>query len=190
MVGGNSWWACAGQVTQNSLPSESSSTIHREPRSLRASAAVAPAAVPGTRGHIEMYPVLRALALRHLEKQQPGADSVGVDDRGNVGPALLGDARCPAADNPYWIVRTGEGPGIDGGLVLRQGPEPAADNPVSAFVITVDVEDLDKTVAAVEQSGGTVALPRQPVPGVGWLAYLKDTEGNIFGAMQSDEAAR
>ena len=71
----------------------------------------------------------------------------------------------------------------------RRGPEPAPDNPVSAFVITLDVADLDKTVTTIEQAGGTVALPRQPIPGVGWLAYFKDTEGNIFGAMQSDKTA-
>lgn len=90
----------------------------------------------------------------------------------------------------YWLVKTGEGPGIDGVLVLRQGPEPAPDNPVSAFVITVDVEDLSGTLAAVEQAGGTVALPRHPVPGIGWLAYVNDTEGNLVGVMQSDESAR
>jgi predicted enzyme related to lactoylglutathione lyase len=28
-----------------------------------------------------------------------------------------------------------------------------------------------------------------PIPGMGWLAYVKDTEGNIFGMMQSDPAA-
>lgn len=28
-----------------------------------------------------------------------------------------------------------------------------------------------------------------PVPGVGWLAYCKDTEGNIFGMMQPDTKA-
>ena len=28
-----------------------------------------------------------------------------------------------------------------------------------------------------------------PVPGVGWLAYCKDTEGNVFGMMQTDPTA-
>jgi len=35
-----------------------------------------------------------------------------------------------------------------------------------------------------------VALEKMPVPGVGWLAYLKDPEGNIFGIMQNDPAAK
>jgi predicted enzyme related to lactoylglutathione lyase len=29
-----------------------------------------------------------------------------------------------------------------------------------------------------------------PIPTVGWLAYAKDTEGNLFGMMQMDEAAK
>jgi predicted enzyme related to lactoylglutathione lyase len=29
-----------------------------------------------------------------------------------------------------------------------------------------------------------------PIPGVGWLAYLKDTEGNIFGISSSDPGAK
>jgi predicted enzyme related to lactoylglutathione lyase len=29
-----------------------------------------------------------------------------------------------------------------------------------------------------------------PIPGVAWLAYGKDTEGNIFGMIQNDPAAR
>jgi len=29
-----------------------------------------------------------------------------------------------------------------------------------------------------------------PIPGIGWLAYLKDTEGNTFGVMRSDSSAK
>jgi predicted enzyme related to lactoylglutathione lyase len=29
-----------------------------------------------------------------------------------------------------------------------------------------------------------------PIPGLGWLAYYKDTEGNIFGMMQPDPNAK
>lgn len=29
-------------------------------------------------------------------------------------------------------------------------------------------------------------MPKMPIPGMGWLAYYKDTEGNIFSMMQSD----
>lgn len=92
---------------------------------------------------------------------------------------------------PYWLVATGpEGePGIDGGLVPRRGAPPAEGQPVNAFVCTVAVEALDPTVERAIGLGGTVALPKMPVPGVGWLAYIKDPDGNILGLMQSDPAA-
>ncbi len=93
---------------------------------------------------------------------------------------------------PYWLVRTGaEGtPGIDGGLLLRHGAAPAPGAPVSAFICTMDVADVDASVAQGTSLGGTVALPKMAVPGVGWLAYLLDTEGNIFGMMQNDPNAK
>ena len=89
----------------------------------------------------------------------------------------------------YWLIRTGpsEEPGIDGGLIRRRGEIDG--QAVIAYVCTIDVESLDETLAAVIAQGGTPALPRMPIPGVGWLAYAKDTEGNIFGMMQSDPQA-
>ena len=38
-------------------------------------------------------------------------------------------------------------------------------------------------------AGGSIAVPKMAVPGIGWLAYVKDTEGNILGVMQADSAA-
>ena len=92
---------------------------------------------------------------------------------------------------PYWMVRTGESPapGIDGGMVLRRGAPPTEGQAVNAFVCTVDVADLDASVAKATSGGGTIAVPRMPIPGVGWLAYVKDPEGNILGLMQTDESA-
>ncbi len=92
----------------------------------------------------------------------------------------------------YWMIHTGpdDQPGINGGLMPRRGDLPAAMAPVNAFVITVDVDDVDACVARAKSAGGSVALPKMAVPGIGWLAYLKDPDGNIFGAMQTDlEAA-
>jgi predicted enzyme related to lactoylglutathione lyase len=53
----------------------------------------------------------------------------------------------------------------------------------------VGVDNLDLTTKRVAESGGTIAVPRMPVRGVGWLAYCKDPDGNIFGVMQSDSNA-
>ncbi len=90
----------------------------------------------------------------------------------------------------YWLVKTGaEGPGIDGGLVRRMGPPPAEGAAVNAFVCTIEVRDVDETLARATALGGTIALPKMPVPGVGWLAYLKDPDGTILGVHQPDPTA-
>ena len=92
---------------------------------------------------------------------------------------------------PYWLITTGpDGTlGINGGLLKRPCPLSGTDG-VIAYVCTVDVDDLDKVLARGLELGGVVALPKMPIPGVGWLAYLKDTEGNVFGLMQPDPGAK
>lgn len=55
---------------------------------------------------------------------------------------------------------------------------------------TVEVPSLDEALRRVQQHGGAIAVPKMPIPGVGWLAYCTDTESNTFGIMQPDEAAR
>ena len=91
----------------------------------------------------------------------------------------------------YWLITTGPAnePGINGGLVRRRGAAPTEGQAVNAFVCTVDVPSVDATLAALADAGGTMALPKAAIPGVGWLAYVKDPDGNIVGIMQADPAA-
>jgi predicted enzyme related to lactoylglutathione lyase len=91
----------------------------------------------------------------------------------------------------YWVVVTGPDgtPGINGGLMKRQHPISGNDG-VIAYVCTVDVDNLDRFTAKAQQLGAPVALPKMPIPGIGWLAYMKDTEGNVFGMMQADANAK
>ena len=89
----------------------------------------------------------------------------------------------------YRVITTGsEGPGINGGMVRRRGDPPTGGEPVNAWMCTVDVEDVDAAVARAEANGGTVALPKMVIPGVGWLAYVRDCEGNILGMMQNERS--
>jgi predicted enzyme related to lactoylglutathione lyase len=83
----------------------------------------------------------------------------------------------------YWLVQTGTGPGIDGALTRRTHDMPEVVN-------TIGVASVDEAVANVTRHGGKVIKPKMPVPGVGYLAYCQDTEGNTFGVMQSDERVR
>ncbi len=89
----------------------------------------------------------------------------------------------------YWSITTGDAPeeGINGGLVTRKGPAPdTGPSPVNAFIGTVKVEDLAATLAKVEFLGGRVVVPSTAIPNVGWLAYMRDKEGNIVGLSQMD----
>jgi predicted enzyme related to lactoylglutathione lyase len=90
----------------------------------------------------------------------------------------------------YWLIKTGPAsePGIDGGLIRRQGPIDGT--AVIAYVCTAQVPNVDEYVGKITQAGGSIVVPKMPIPGVGWLAYAKDTQGNIFGIMQPDAQAK
>ena len=91
----------------------------------------------------------------------------------------------------YWLIKTGESdqPGIDGGLLKRMGQPPTDGQAVNAYVCTVLSSGLDADVTQSLSNGGSIAVPKMAIPGMGWLAYVKDTEGNIFGVMQEDATA-
>jgi len=83
----------------------------------------------------------------------------------------------------YWLVKTGEEgePGIDGAIMPRMGQ--------GTTYNTVDVRSVDEYVQKIVAAGGQVVSPKQAVPGVGYFAYVADTEGNVFGVMQDDPNA-
>jgi uncharacterized protein len=92
----------------------------------------------------------------------------------------------------YWVIKTGEAatPGIDGGLMPRKGSPPIAMQSVNAYVCTMGVDNLDSSLKRLAKLGTAVVVPKMPIPGIGWLAYAHDTEGNIFGMLQPDSAAK
>lgn len=93
-------------------------------------------------------------------------------------------------EQEYWHITTGEtGPGIDGGLWKRRHAEPPTDAGVNAYTCTISIENIDETLEKIKASDGTVAIEKQQIPHVGWLAYCKDTEGNMFGIVQSESPA-
>ena len=85
----------------------------------------------------------------------------------------------------YWLIKTGKEnePGIDGGLEKRTGGEPSTVN-------MIDVPSIDEYVKKVEDNGGSIIRHKRAIPGVGWMAYFKDPEGNMFGMMQEDTTAK
>jgi|SRR3990172_5687471 len=84
----------------------------------------------------------------------------------------------------YWLVTTGDAstPGINGGLMPTSGE-------FSGTVNTIEVADIDDTIAKVLAHGGEIVLPKDAIPGVGYQAYFKDNSGIIVGVHQADPNA-
>jgi len=84
----------------------------------------------------------------------------------------------------YTLIKTGDknSPGIDGGIFKSKGE--------AVVVNTIGVENVNDMIAKVTENGGTIEVPKMAVPGIGWLAYFKDVEGNLFGILQPDTNAK
>jgi uncharacterized protein len=90
----------------------------------------------------------------------------------------------------YWLIKTvptdetgsPARQGVNGGLMKRHHPQ----QPWANYIL---VENVDEYAEKALSLGGQIALPKTPVPGMGWFVYLKDTEGNIFGIWQIDPNA-
>ena len=67
---------------------------------------------------------------------------------------------------------------INGGMMAR---EDQITNPV----FTVDVADIDATLKTIEELGGSVVMPKNEIPGMGYFAYFKDPENNIMGLWEN-----
>ena len=85
----------------------------------------------------------------------------------------------------YRLLNTGpkSETGIDGALTERRAD--VGGDSVIAYVCTVDVDDIQATERKISEAGGEQIADRQEIPEVGQLSYFKDTEGNIFGALQA-----
>jgi len=85
----------------------------------------------------------------------------------------------------YWLIKTGpeDQPGIDGGIARRSKGDSGAIN-------SIDVPSVDDYVAKIEDIGGSVVAPKRAIPGVGYLAYCKDPDGNVFCIMEEDASVK
>jgi predicted enzyme related to lactoylglutathione lyase len=84
----------------------------------------------------------------------------------------------------YWLVTTGEDkkPGINGGIMRRVGK--------GSTWNTIDVPSVDEFLEKILKAGGKIVQKKTAVPGVGYMAYCADTEGNVFGIMQENPKAK
>ena len=74
------------------------------------------------------------------------------------------------------------GAGLEGAIHKRQTP--LTGEGLRTFEVTVGVDDLEATRAAVIANGGTITLEPYTIEGVGTLIWIEDTERNRVGAMR------
>jgi uncharacterized protein len=73
--------------------------------------------------------------------------------------------------------------GIDGAIMPRHDTKQAVIN-------TISVDTWEEGARAVKEAGGKVLGDKQAVPGQGYFAYCRDTEGNVFGIFEANPAAK
>jgi predicted enzyme related to lactoylglutathione lyase len=85
----------------------------------------------------------------------------------------------------YWHITTGdeEDSGIAGGLGRRF-------DEWNSTVNTIEVPSLNDFAMKIVGAGGKVLAPKIPIPGVGYVQYCHDPEGNAFGIVEYDESAQ
>ena len=85
----------------------------------------------------------------------------------------------------YWLATTGtdDQPGINGAIARRPAPGAVGTNFIS-------VSSVEESVARIVASGGTQEGEKMAVPGVGYAAFFRDSEGNLLGLFQDDPSAQ
>ena len=67
---------------------------------------------------------------------------------------------------------------INGGLMKRS-------KDVRSPVFAIDVDSIDEYTKKIKSAGGEVVMPKMQVGDMGYYAYVKDTEGNVFGIWET-----
>jgi len=93
----------------------------------------------------------------------------------------------PGVGMDYWMIETGDGPGINGGMYKRSD----GSRKMTAFDCTIQVDDIDKVIAAIKSGGGEIqpweGQEKWEMKGMGWFSRAVDSEGNVFGILQPTE---
>jgi uncharacterized protein len=63
---------------------------------------------------------------------------------------------------------------INGALVQRSST-------IKAPIFAIHVDSIDSYTGKIEAAGGSVVMPKVSIMGMGYYAYLSDSEGNTIG---------
>ena len=84
----------------------------------------------------------------------------------------------------YRLIKTGspDEQGINGGLARRENRRVFSPN-------TINVSSICESLDKIRESRSKLLMPKTTISGVGYFAYFKDPEGNVFGVIEQDEFA-
>ncbi|MBI5272791.1 MAG: VOC family protein [Chlamydiia bacterium] len=71
---------------------------------------------------------------------------------------------------------------INGGMMQRTAQ-------VTAPVVAIHVSSVDEYLKKVLKAGGKMVMPKMEIPGMGYYAYISDTEGNVVGLWETMAAS-
>lgn len=80
----------------------------------------------------------------------------------------------------YWLLK-GEALNVKATILKRQSKKDGIYN-------TFMVDNLDETLQKVKKFGGSVLLKKTEIESLGFIAYVKDTEGNTFGLVEQNKS--
>jgi len=90
----------------------------------------------------------------------------------------------------FYLVRTGTEVDRHVRGAIQRRAEPLDGRGMRGFECSMAVASVDAISRLAEEHGGTVILPRSPIPGIGWVVKLRDTEGNEIAAVEYQRQGR
>lgn len=85
---------------------------------------------------------------------------------------------------PYWLVAVDADDPNAMGAGIGQRTEPW-----QSTVPTIDVASADEAATAIVATGGSIVIPKTPIPDVGQLVTFRDTEGNVMAILEGAPAS-
>jgi len=71
----------------------------------------------------------------------------------------------------------GDEASVRGALIVDERRKPATDG----ALVYLHARDLDASLARIEKAGGNVVMPKTDIGPPGFIALVRDTEGNVVG---------
>lgn len=82
-----------------------------------------------------------------------------------------------ASTDMHMAVFQGKEESVRGALIADERRKPVADG----ALVYLHSPDLDASLARTEQAGGSVVMPKTDIGDPGFIALVRDTEGNVVG---------